>query len=100
MYRRADDTASALAEMGLPTTLSGHFEPEAVGIFDENIPAFLLFSELATQWRMGYAGPTGLDYAVLPAVFDVYPIAPADRRAMFDDIRVMERAALNEMAKK
>ena len=46
------------------------------------------------------SGPTGLDYAVLPAVLDIYEIKPEDRRDLFKALRVMEGAALGVMNKK
>jgi hypothetical protein len=74
--------------------------PDAeVMVFEENWPALLLFSALGTQWRMGMAGATGLDYAALAAVMDLHEIAPAQRRERFDEIRTMERAALDAMAR-
>ena len=53
---------------------------------------------MSTQWRIGMSGATGLDYAALPAVMDLMDVAQADRREMFDSLRVMERAALDVMA--
>lgn len=62
-------------------------------MWPENWPAVALFVELTTQWRFGPAGPTGLDYGVLP-------ILCPEWRDHFDDLRVMEAAALEEMRKK
>lgn len=45
------------------------------------------------------AGPTGLDYAVLPAVMRMVGVPAADRAAVFEDIRVMEDSALETMRK-
>lgn len=73
---------------------------EVVWAYEENWPALLLFSALGTQWRVGMAGATGLDYTVLPAVMDLQDIAPEHRRERFEEIRTMERAALKAMADK
>lgn len=39
---------------------------EEVGILPSIWEAFTIFSALATQWRVGASGATGLDYNVLP----------------------------------
>lgn len=55
------------------------------------------FARLSTQWRHGMAGPTGLDYASVLALLRAARL-PRDRReAIFDDIQIMERAALAEI---
>lgn len=84
--------------MGLPTELANHFTENEVDVFEENWPALALFAALSTQWRVGMAGATGLDYPAVLAVMDVQGIAPEDRRERFDEIRVMERAALDVMS--
>jgi len=63
-------------------------------IWPENLAAFEAFSSMLTQWRTGMAGPTGLDYAALPAVLDLLEAPQASRRQVFEDIRAMEAAAL------
>jgi hypothetical protein len=57
-----------------------------------------LFVALSTQWRIGMSGATGLDYAVLFAVMDLHGIAQTDRRERFDELRTLERAALEVMS--
>jgi hypothetical protein len=57
----------------------------------------MVFHSLASQWRSGFSGATGLDYSSIPFVLKVKKI-PADRWAeLFDDIQVMEAAALQQM---
>jgi hypothetical protein len=67
---------------------------ETCEVLEENWPAVMLFLDLMTQWRMGMAGPVGIDYAVLPVVMDLRHVAITERSQMFDDIRIMESAAL------
>jgi hypothetical protein len=81
---RADVAADIDAELG----------DEDVNVFPECWPAVLVFAALRTQWRMGFASATGLDYAAIPVVMDFYGVEAGARRQMFDDIRVMEVAAL------
>ncbi len=45
---------------------------------------------MQTQWRSGMAGPSGLDYAALPAVFDLHSIRKKRRADVFAGLRVME----------
>lgn len=72
-------------------------------MWPENWPAFLMFCESMTQWRMGMSGPTGLDYGVLlyrGGLMDLHGIPRGERREMMDDIRVIERAALAQINEK
>lgn len=68
-------------------------------VWPEHWVALELFTQLLTQWRTGFNGATGLDYAVLPVVFDLNGIEKDQQRARFDEIRIMERAALEAMKK-
>lgn len=74
-------------------------DDDVIWIFPENWAVLGLFSDMATQWYPGFNGPTGLNYAVLPVVFDLHEIANDKRRAHFNDLRIMERAALEIMSK-
>lgn len=87
------------AALGIPPEMrAGIVESAATTeIWPESAEPFGLFSQMLTQWRTGMSGPTGLDYAALPAIFDMNDIAPARRRQAFDDLRVMESEALAVM---
>jgi len=52
---------------------------------------------MMTQWRFGAAGPTGLDYTALPIVMDMRQVKKTAWSEIFDDVRIMERAALKAM---
>jgi len=52
---------------------------------------------MMTQWRFGAAGPTGLDYTALPIVMDMRQVEKTAWSEIFDDVRIMERAALKAM---
>ncbi|WP_297111568.1 DUF1799 domain-containing protein [Tessaracoccus sp.] len=69
-------------------------------VWPENWPSFQLFAELRTQWRHGLNGPTGLDYTAVLAVLRAKRLPRERADEMFADIRVMERAALNEIHRK
>lgn len=69
-------------------------------VWDENWESVSMFLRMQTQWTVSMAGYTGLRYEVLVCsggLFDLYDVE--DRRAMLDDIQVMEIAALNELHK-
>ncbi len=67
-----------------------------VEVWPDNMPSVEVFIDLMTQWRRaGMAGVrSGLDYAVLPAVFAIRGIPKKQQPTIFDDIRVMENAVL------
>lgn len=52
---------------------------------------------LSTQWRVGAAGPTGLDYNVLPALMRMKSIPRGEWPATLEAIQVMEDKALSIM---
>lgn len=70
------------------------------GVFSDNWLAARVFVMLDTQWRVGFGGPTGLDYGALPIVMRQCGVAPAERGEVFELVRVMERAALRKMGEK
>jgi hypothetical protein len=51
-----------------------------------------VFAAMSTQWQAGPMGPTGLNYASLPVVLQRMKVTDSD--TVFDDLRVMELAAL------
>lgn len=57
------------------------------------------FITSATQWRVGMSGATGLDYGALPTVLRLTGVPRADWPQVFDDLRLMEDAALAQMRK-
>ncbi len=68
-----------------------------VEIWPDNIIAVNVFVAMSTQWRTGVSGATGLDYGVLPHVMRLVGVGVKDRAAVFDEIRLMEDAALEMM---
>ena len=67
---------------------------ESFEIWPENEVALALFSSLSTQWRIGVAGPTGLDYNVLFTRMDRMGLSEEGYERLFQDIRVIEGEAL------
>lgn len=61
--------------------------------------ATAVFLAMQTQWRVGPAGPYGLDYGCLPDVLRLCGVPRSDWPEVFDCIRVMEPEALRCMRK-
>lgn len=64
----------------------------------ENAQVIYLFIQLLTQWRVGMSGPTGLDYAAVYPLLDRKAADSEEWDQLFDDLRVMESAALEAIA--
>lgn len=68
-------------------------------VWPDTLPAINTFIAMETQWRVGMAGATGMDYAALPAVLDLMDVPRDERSDLFADLRVMEGRALELMRK-
>jgi hypothetical protein len=91
-----DPSAEEAAMLGL-TAEEASGPP--VDLWPDNVQSVDVFMALVTQWHMGPVGPTGLNYASLPEVWRRMKV-PNDRRdEVFQDLRVMEMAALKKMRK-
>jgi len=73
------------------------FDHESIEVWPEHQAALRLFSRMATQWRTGMNGPTGLDYAVLLSLMDRLGLDAESFDDLLDDVRVMEAEALKVM---
>ncbi|MDE4918155.1 MULTISPECIES: DUF1799 domain-containing protein [Cupriavidus] len=83
-----------MAAFGL--TIADYPRPE-VDLWPETVMAFDVFCRMVTQWRMGMAGPIGLDYSVLPFVMRMACVPRKQRKGVFEQVRIMEDAALATM---
>lgn len=89
-------TAAAAAAAGYEVS---DYEIDDVEIWPENWPAFLLFTSLQTQWNVGgMGGRTGLRYEALYPLLDRQAEDRDKWQQLFDDVQVMEYAALAQMA--
>jgi hypothetical protein len=71
---------------------------ETVELWPENWPAWCLFVDIQTQWRTsGMGGPSGLDYGPLFKLMEHQGLTGKEWREMFDDIRALESAALDQI---
>lgn len=80
-------------------TIEDYAADWTVELWPDNLIPANVFISMGTQWRVGPGGAYGLDYGVLPAVMDMLHVPAADRAEVFDAIRTMEDAALEEMRK-
>jgi hypothetical protein len=73
------------------------FEGEEFEIWPENWTSFEFFCSMTTQWNIGISGATGFNYLVAFAFLDRMSLDKSEADALFFDLQVMERAALEEM---
>jgi len=66
-------------------------------VWPDNWDAVGVFASMQTQWRIGPAGVTGLDYAGLEGVMRLSGVKKRDRQDVFECVRVMEAEALKAM---
>jgi hypothetical protein len=71
---------------------------EDMEVWSDNWPAFCLFSAMATQWRTGACGATGLDYTSIRDVAGYLGIRKKQIAEIFHDLQVMEAEALLVMS--
>lgn len=65
-------------------------------IYPDVWPAFQIFSEMRGQWRAGFSGFYAMDYTALKWLFELHGIE--DAKECYQDIRVMEGVAQDELA--
>ena len=61
-------------------------------VLEENWPTLELFLRCQTQWRTTMNGVLGLDYVAVAWLFRLYAVK--DKRAMLEDLQIMEAAAM------
>lgn len=71
-----------------------------VEIWPDNMNTVNVFTACATQWRVNIDGPFALDYGVLPSVLQMMAIPKKEWHNIFEGIRVMEDAALEQIRQK
>jgi hypothetical protein len=95
-----DASDSELAAWGLtPEDYAAESPIDGVGIWKANWQAVAVFRDLETQWRVGMAGPTGLDYGAIEPALRLTEVSTETWPDLFRCIRVLEREALDVMAK-
>lgn len=64
-------------------------------IWEENWGTLEMFLRCETQWRTTANGFLGFDYVAVAWVFRLYAVK--DRRAMLEDLQIMEAAAITTL---
>lgn len=77
-----------MAALGL--TRDDVAEQFEIEVWPDTEMAIRTFIAMGTQWRTSAVGYTGMDYAALPAVFDLCRVPKRDRTDVFADLRLME----------
>lgn len=90
----SDPTPEEAARFGL--TVDEARPPPAL-VWPDNLQTVNVFVSMSTQWLVGLAGPTGLNYASLPVVMRSVGVTRRDWPDVFDGLRTMEDAALGYM---
>ena len=91
----AQTVDTALAAFGLVADRPAVPADEPFYLWPELAAGFELWTRLQTQWRVGMAGPTGLDYSGVAAVMRMLGLRPKVQRERLWQIQAMERAALD-----
>lgn len=66
-------------------------------VWPDNLKAINVFLVMLTQWRWSGGNRVGLDYSALPEVWKRTNVPKKDRNDIFDALRIMEQAALDEL---
>jgi hypothetical protein len=74
----------------------GEDDGQVFEVWEENAPAIGLFVRLSTQWKVSAMGRLmGIDYTAAESVMRM--TGARKRRALLDDLRVMESAVLEHL---
>lgn len=94
-----EEVDEALAALGLECDDDSAVELDEFWLWPESEEVFWLWAGLQTQWVIGMAGATGLNYAGVEV--DLRMLVPKKkRRGYYLFIKNMEQAALDEWASK
>ncbi len=63
-------------------------------VFHDSAFALTLFTQLQTQWYVGMAGATGLNYAAVISVIALYEKSGTRQRELLEDIQALESGCL------
>jgi len=88
----------ALALLGLYVEGGVDLDSEEFWLWPENEEAFRFWLAVQTQWNVGMAGPTGLNYHGVEICMRRRGVRAATRNHLFELVQAMERATLDEWA--
>lgn len=97
LYYRIPTEAELLDE---PYTVQDFIDArEDVDVWDENWDVLHLYAKFSTQWRVGMAGPTGLDMTIFFHELDRKKVPDDEYDEMLWKLSVIEDAALKHLNK-
>lgn len=80
--------------------IDAKIEEDVIEIDSEIELSFSVFLRLWSQWRWGaMGGCLGIEYTSIPVVMDMMDVKKKNRSQVFQDIQVMESAALKILNK-
>lgn len=65
-------------------------QPRVFYLWPENVEAWGFFLSCRTQWRHGFSGPTGLDYAGVECLMRQFSLSNAKRLKLWPLVRAAE----------
>lgn len=71
-------------------------EEDVFKVWPENWDVLVWWNRVATQWRVGMAGPVGGDYGSWFELFRLYGVE--NQRELFEDLQLMEGVVLSKLA--
>jgi hypothetical protein len=74
----------------------GKEEEDVFKVWPENWDSLVWWNRVATQWRVGMAGPVGGDYGSWFELFRLYGVE--NQRELFEDLQLMEGVVLSKLA--
>jgi hypothetical protein len=91
--REKTELDTALAVFGLVAEVPQD-EYDEIFLWPCNLESWRLFMRLQSQWTVGVAGATGLNYSGVESALRLMGIKGQKRSELFSDIQVMEEATL------
>jgi hypothetical protein len=100
LEREKDSLEEQAAALGIAVEFEGEYgsDVQEFHLWPEHVDAYVLFGQLQTQWRQGPRGATGLDYTAVLAHMRAIGVPSSDRRRLYEEVQIMERAALQAFA--
>ena len=88
----------AAAAFGLVVEQMPEEQPATCWLWPENLPVFLLWQQVQTQWVVaGMGGLIGLNYSSIALVMNMNGLSKRQQRDYFPLIQAMESAVINAL---
>jgi len=100
LYKKppSDEDLKMMKVFGL--TMDDYEDEHSVDVWPDNWRAVCFFEMLDQgNWNMGPGGPTGIRYEAFKEVRDIMKVTKKEWPEIFEAVRIMQRAALDEIYK-